>query len=213
MIDQHYWDLPELERNWTPIWSFITQYSPFSFKIKKIISKYMNVLNAVPSLRNKSIRCVWRRNKNLKERLSAAVLWPLLPVSSEKEISGYYKCGQCSICIVTRELQKFTYQKEYVLRHRTTCGSQNVIHAIACPCDLLYIGKTSRSFKTRILEHKSRLKHKVMQAPLVPHCQEFPQFWDVALFLWGTSKNSDEWKIISTNFRSLLDFSAIDFNT
>lgn len=121
------------------------------------------------------IRCVWRRNTNLKEQLCPAIL-PVDPLntfaaSSSSLQPGHYKCGHCNVCDITMEITEFTHRgTTYIFQHRTTCGSMNVVYVISCPCGLLYVGKTIRTFRTRIREHSSRLKCKTLEAPLVQHC-------------------------------------------
>lgn len=57
--------------------NLVTRYFLYSSQIKQIMKKHTNVLNSIPGLEEKIIQCVWQRHKNLKEKLSPAVLRPL----------------------------------------------------------------------------------------------------------------------------------------
>lgn len=39
----------------------------------------------------------------------------------------------------------------------------------ACPCQKIYIGKTNQEVKQRIVQHRSRIKTKVVTALMVSH--------------------------------------------
>lgn len=43
------------------------------------------------------------------------------------------------------------------------------MYLVMCACPLLYIGKTSRSLRIRLLEHQSRIRLEVTEAPMVEH--------------------------------------------
>ena len=60
-----------------------------------------------------------------------------------------------------------------------------MIYCIQCPCKLTYIGQTVQPVKTRILQHKSRIRCKIQGAPLVNH------------FLMNQHTENDfEWSVI-----------------
>lgn len=54
--------------------NFITKYSPLSGEVQKILRKHSNVSATVPGLSDKMIRCVWQRDRNLKDLLSPAII-------------------------------------------------------------------------------------------------------------------------------------------
>ncbi len=47
--------------------------------------------------------------------------------------------------------------------------SKHVVYLIWCPCGLGYVGKTSRQLKQRISEHKSSIRRKDVNYPVVAH--------------------------------------------
>ena len=67
----------------------------------------------------------------------------------------------------------------------SNCNTKNVAYCIQCPCKLTYIGQTVQPVKTRILQHKSRIKCKVKGAPLVNHYMEHSH-----------TENDLEWSVI-----------------
>lgn len=117
--------------------NLITTYSPYSYMIQRIIKKHSNVLQSTSVLEDKTIRCVWKRHKNLKEILSPTVLRPLKSTLMIQD-KGHYKCGNCAICQITEECTFFHYRdKKYHLQHRTTCTLTYVVYCIRCPCQLI----------------------------------------------------------------------------
>ncbi len=49
------------------------------------------------------------------------------------------------------------------------------IYLTKCPCELAYIGKTTRSLKTRIAEHRSNTRLKVERNPVAVHFNALTQ--------------------------------------
>lgn len=49
------------------------------------------------------------------------------------------------------------------------CNTSGIVYLIHCLCSLLYVGKTERPLKLRILEHHSRIHLKVEKVPLLGH--------------------------------------------
>lgn len=90
--------------------------------------------------------------------------WNLSP------IQGHRKCGNCSVCSITIEGQEFTHDHiKWTHCEFTNCKTRNIVYAIKCPCPKLYIGKTTQQANQRIVQHRSRIKNKVLTAPMVQH--------------------------------------------
>mgnify|MGYP002804506061 FL=1 len=120
----------------------------FSFKRGKNIKDHL-VRSSVPRASN---------TKTLDE------IWALPPPI------GHSKCGSCTVCKYTHNTKKFIHGHiEHDLKSLTNCNSKNVIYAVWCPCNLIYIGQTTQKVKDHITQHKSRIKCKVDNAPLVAH--------------------------------------------
>lgn len=153
----------------------VTTCNPVSNAIKKSIKKHWGVLNAC-TLHIEKPLFAFKKAKNIKDHLVRAALptaitrgtlndlWGLPP------LLGHAKCGSCLACDNTIEgpnfvYQRITYKRQYFSNYATT----NVIYAIRCPCDKIYVGQTTQKVKLRIGQHRSRICCKTLNAPLVYH--------------------------------------------
>lgn len=101
-------------------------------------------------------------SKTVKDDLRSK--WGLKPTE------GHRKCGNCVTCNTTIEGSEFVHGRTTHKHHEfTNCKSRNVVYGIVCPCQKLYIGKTTQQINARITQHRSRLKKKVQNAPMVEH--------------------------------------------
>lgn len=97
----------------------------------------------------------------------------LRPFLNLQPVAGHHKCGNCQACSSTLEGTEFIHKQErWKQIEFSTCKTRNVVYAIVCPCQLVYIGKTFQEIRQRISQHRSRIKNKVPIAPLVMHFQE-----------------------------------------
>lgn len=46
-----------------------------------------------------------------------------------------------------------TGRKKFLITHTITCTTTAIIYQAVCPCELIYVGLTSREFRKRIREH------------------------------------------------------------
>ena len=108
----------------------------------------------------KSIKTLYRREKNLKEILSPS-LFPARPKNSEICIISCKKCDTCKNYLLTDN--KFNCKvtgRFYNVRDNLSCNNINVIYLISCKnCEEQYIG-SAIDFKTRFRIHKSDIKTK-----------------------------------------------------
>lgn len=58
------------------------------------------------------------------------------------------------------------------MQQSTTCVTKMTIYALKCECEMVYVGSCWRALKVRIGEHRSRIKNRNIDAPLVPHFLE-----------------------------------------
>ena len=77
-------------------------------------------------------------------------------------------CTACKHAIVTTKIIKEDVHFEIELNY-SNCRTKNVIYLCKCSCPKWYVGKTTRQIRTRILEHKSRIRNNVMEAPMTKH--------------------------------------------
>lgn len=66
----------------------------------------------------------------------------------------------CKTCAFVNHGQKQfnTKGKTYICNEFYNCGSDFVIYALICPCQLLYIGRTIRPLRQRFGEHRRKIE-------------------------------------------------------
>lgn len=52
--------------------------------------------------------------------------------------------------------------EKYKIKGIISCQTKNVIYMLKCPCGLVYVGKTTKAFKTRIAEHTVDVRYVLM---------------------------------------------------
>ena len=60
----------------------------------------------------------------------------------------------------------------WTLQKFTNCESTHVIYMLVCPCQLMYIGMTTRKVKIRVSEHRSTFRCKQSNTKLTRHYME-----------------------------------------
>lgn len=156
--------------------SCITTFTPKSHIIKNTIMKYWHLLCDDPSLQGKfedpplfvSRRGPNLRNKLVKARVRSTPSQTLLAPLRD----GNHPCGNCAQCNSTHKTRTFKHPrsgKSYSVKGFITCKTKNVIYLLRCPCDKVYVGKTTRSLKQRISEHKSSIRRADLNYPVACH--------------------------------------------
>lgn len=56
------------------------------------------------------------------------------------------------------------------IKHYFTCGSDWVVYAMWCPCNLVYIGKTKCDMHTRLNNHHLTFRKARLDLPVPKHC-------------------------------------------
>ncbi|XP_078538494.1 uncharacterized protein LOC144823662 [Lissotriton helveticus] len=152
----------------------VTAFNTKSNQIKRIINHHWQLISDdinQPSIplhafkKAKSVKdFVVRSLLSTPQDPTITTLWNLPPVT------GHSKCGNCKACETTIQGKEFHHdQLKIQLKAQTNCNSANVIYAILCPCQQIYIGQTQQKIKARILQHMSRIRCGVQGAPLVEH--------------------------------------------
>ncbi|XP_069506974.1 uncharacterized protein [Ambystoma mexicanum] len=194
-------------------------FNTFHHKIKQSIMKHWHLLQLNNPGLAKPI-FAFKKGKNLKGWLTKADRSSTGPKSNTvtglwggKPIQGHFSCGFCNQCASTVTGTSVVINgKNWNLNHHTTCNTKNVIYGIICPCALTYIGRTSRPIKIRIGEHKSKIRNKIVSAPLVSHFVENNHDlnslkWCVLEKVYGTDVNNtavrlaqrEQWWMYNTN--------------
>lgn len=79
-------------------------------------------------------------------------------------------CRHCTSCEqIWREKPVLINGYEIKLKHSTTYASKSTIYTLKCKCAMLYIGSCRRALRIRICEHRSRIRNRNIDAPLVMH--------------------------------------------
>ena len=156
----------------------VTTYTTVTDAFHKIILRNWNIVNAgnlnlqKPLFANKRSftignRLVHTRPKAAPAKVSST-LWDMAPVV------GHFPCGNCAVCHLTSKSKEVKFVSGFIWHQRsfTNCNTPNVIYCIRCPCDLLYIGMTTRKVKVRIGEHRSNIRCKKSNTRLLAHFLE-----------------------------------------
>ena len=143
---------------------FIASYNPALPNIQNIIQNNLSILHTDENMKkifpSKSIKTLYRREKNLKEILSPS-LFPAKPKNSESCITSSKKCDICKNYLITdNKFKREITGRFYNVRGNLCCNSSNVIYLISCKkCEDQYIG-SAIDFKARFRIHKSDIKTK-----------------------------------------------------
>ena len=101
---------------------------------------------------------IYKRNKNLKERVAPS-LYPKTSIKSNRTIVSCNKCHICKNFLITDSKFRSTVTgKTYFIKDNLSCGSCNLIFLITCSsCRKRYVG-SAINFKQRFRIHKSDIK-------------------------------------------------------
>lgn len=91
---------------------------------------------------------------------------------SSFNVSGHYRCVGCSVCQLAMQVRSIEFPEigfTYQLRNFSNCNTKMSVYLLICVCQKRYIGSTCRKIKVRIQEHRSYIRHQVLEAPLVHH--------------------------------------------
>lgn len=153
----------------------VSTFGPDTNKFKNIILKNWHLLEGLDSPFPKPLFAM-RKNQSIGQQIIRADVTTLKPKSdlrsvwNLKPIQGHRKCGTCVACQTTVEGTEFVHNKiKWSHLEFTNCKTQNTVYGIICSCQKLYIGKTTQQINVRITQHRSRIKRKVQNAPMVEH--------------------------------------------
>lgn len=148
---------------------FSTPYSKDFQAIKKIINKYIPVLDKDHKLAlmlKKECKIVPRRGKTLGNLLLPSEFVEI-PPKTWMFTSGFFLChdNRCVERKFSKQCKDFsgTWEtaKTYKIHSFLNCNTTHVVYCIMCTCcNLKYIGCTKRKLKKRISEHISDVMHK-----------------------------------------------------
>ncbi len=111
------------------------------------------------------------RSSNLRDKLVHADTCISSPTTLV-DAQGNFPCHNCTSCTKYVKCKSFTHPrtlKTYKIRQLITCKSTYVIYIIICPCSQLYVGKTTRALRTRMIEHTSAIRRQDITSSISRH--------------------------------------------
>ncbi|XP_077783916.1 uncharacterized protein LOC144327564 [Podarcis muralis] len=148
----------------------LLEFTSYSDRIIRIIRKHWHILWHVPGCTDFPLIDL-RRTKSIKNILvHTEMIFTHSIVNTSP--TDHYKCGRCSSCPFSLQIKEIYDENSnfrFTIRQFSTCQTEDVVYLIRCPCNLLYIGSTTRAVGVRTGEHHSRIRNAVMEAPLVEH--------------------------------------------
>ena len=150
-------------------------FSPISQHIKQTVKKHWHILASDPTIGKAfSTPPIFanKRSKNLTDKLvkNDVYIQPQHFMSSIP--SGNYPCNNCSNCNAMIKGDSFLHPhtgEKIKVKGRITCRTNYVVYLIKCQCGYVYIGKSKRELRTRIIEHKSNIRTKDEKSPIARH--------------------------------------------
>ncbi|XP_073425439.1 uncharacterized protein [Dendrobates tinctorius] len=141
---------------------FITNYHAQFSKMRSCLQRAWPILQTDPIL-NQLIphkpSITIRRSMNLKDYLvrshyQSEPKQTFLNVRRPR--CGCAPCGRCVACPNIDQADAFfnsSRNRTFTIRHRISCTTRYVIYFALCPCNLIYVGMTTRPLKIRVREH------------------------------------------------------------
>ena len=109
----------------------------------------------------------YRRQRNLKDFLVRAKVYPEKPRFEKRVILGMKKCNKpCPICPYILEGKSIKgLDFNWQIRQSVNCKTKNIIYMIECSvekCKQRYIGESERNLKERMSEHIGYVKNNII---------------------------------------------------
>ncbi|XP_078509911.1 uncharacterized protein LOC144769621 [Lissotriton helveticus] len=166
---------------------FVTNFNQVSNKLKNIINRNWHSINNKQQERLPKPMFSFRRNRTIRNSLVHTyreVRTNNQPCIDNAPLpTGTFPCSGCGNCKDIIRGSTITKQN-VVIKPRSfmNCRTRNVIYLISCPCDLIYIGETSREVRTRMNEHRSAIRTDKKGAPLTEHWKKMKH--DISDLKW-----------------------------
>lgn len=82
----------------------------------------------------------------------------------------------------------------YTIRDFISCDTVGVIYALKCPCNLIYVGRTTRALKDRIEEHVRHIHKGSDKHNLYVHFKRMHNQSTAGLKFWGLEAPKRHWR-------------------
>uniref|UniRef100_A0A1B8XYI2 Helix-turn-helix domain-containing protein n=2 Tax=Xenopus tropicalis TaxID=8364 RepID=A0A1B8XYI2_XENTR len=175
---------------------YIGTFSNQWAEIKSIMTKHWDILRGDPDLRDvlpSKPTMVARRALSLSDTLvhSHFVEKGLdKPAHFLTPTIGSYRCHNCEACQYVKPMKTFKHLisgKNYEIRQFINCRTSGVIYAAVYNCPKMYIGKTFRELRRRILEHVGTIVHR-KDTPIARHMRDVHNADPRELYFFGIEK-------------------------
>ncbi len=153
---------------------FKSTFSPLSPDMKKEINNHWHIIQSdcdLSGLFTDPPLFVHSRPPNLRDELVCADTHIPTP-GTLSDAHGNFPCKNCVACSHYLKCNSFTHPqtgKTYKIKQLITCKTTHVIYIMLCSCPLLYVGKTKRALRTRIVEHMSAIRRQDHTSPVFRH--------------------------------------------
>lgn len=138
-------------------------FTPLASKIKYIIKQHWHLVKDLPGCTSPP-RWGLRRTKTLKDIL---VRSDIREHHQRIPVTVGHRC--CAQAWETREITLPAKGFKKPLNFFSSCSPRMCVYLVVCKCEMRYVGSTRRRLKVRIMEHKSRIRNTVLDAPMVQH--------------------------------------------
>lgn len=151
---------------------YVTKFNPNGPNIKDIITKHTRILSQHPQtshLDPNKFMVAYRRPKNLKDLLVHSSM------GGPPTTTGTVPCAQprCKTCQFIQSTTQFSSTRTGIIYHtigHIDCSSTHVIYLITCNrCLKQYVGQTSQSLRTRMMQHRYNISCQDKYRPVSIH--------------------------------------------
>lgn len=173
----------------------ISTFSDQWENVKRILSNSWNILKAdrdLTSVLPHRPTMIARRAESLSDILVHSHFTESKPVRTHflSPTVGSYKCFKCEACkymAPTKEFMNSDSTRTYKIKQFINCRTSGVIYVGICSCPKLYVGKTFRELRKRVLEHIGTITRNV-DTPLARHIRDFHRSNTQAIKFFGIEK-------------------------
>lgn len=151
------------------------EYSHLSESIRRLIFKHWHLISHILGCQNKPFVGL-RKTRNLKNWIVHSDLDPRDTMINNENFGdnkNLKPCGHCTSCHQVMKGSPVIINGTTIkLSQTVTCATKMTIYALKCECQKVYVGSCRRALRVCIGEHRSRIKNKNVEAPLVSHFLE-----------------------------------------
>lgn len=184
--------------------SFFTGFNRQYRDLEKIVKRHWPLLlqdNDLKKVLPKQPRFIYTKPPTLRLQLAHNVIDPPRKVLTFLDSVGFYSCGRCVMCRTskfrTRKTTHFSSLvdgRSYEIKKCITCSTTHVTYLLSCPCNLQYVGRTTRQLGTRLKEHVNRIKKGYKFHGLSNHFKIFHNQDPSLLTFCGIDRVEEHWR-------------------